>query len=964
VILLLTGCDGGGKPDSVGSTPPLTYVGSAQCEECHAAIYADWKTTLHSFSVRSAKSAARAAYPLPPAGPGPLADWQNISYVFGGRQRIAYMNTQGDLIQPSYDVRLDHWDKRFPTANISSCGACHFTGKIDAAGTFQDYDPQAHWTELAIGCEACHGPASLHVETFDKRDIEVDSSSSACGDCHTEVNRALPASDAHTTHDSVQAWHRDSHTRGMSQHSMSAQCATCHDPGNGTHGPYDDPSRIVFMESKTAMSCTSCHNPHRSTSPEHPRDTVPTEPPAISLLQRHGGRDGDFTSSDYTAHDDTESQCRSCHRGADRIVLDHGNATCVDCHNPFNRSRSGESLVLHDANNPALNCRTCHIDADHLITLLYQDSVFGEPRLIHDLKALPPAAIEKHGLGRGGLSQAAALSSQVQEVADSSQLKLHTLAEPGQFSDRTDVVAGYLTAATNALANAEPERIRKALTSLCALDSSDVLLSLGVLPHHPVTELSRIEQEIESLQLAELEINTELSACVQALAAKKSQQPDVVLRAVRSVSSNARGNLLVALGALAHLERRDARSAFMLLQTKLEEGKTHPLLLSVAAIAQARRNRQNEAIAMLLQAHEDNPDDSVAWFVHGRIAADAGDFADAARAYLRAAQTKPDWPNAVLQLGRSLIYLQQVDDAVAVLEHASKTWPTSFDTRYRLGSLYKLLADQLRHQISRASENRPPTDFRYGDWQLTLSAYEERAHAIAERAYGEYAYALAQRPGDQRTVWQVAEILRLLGRYPEAQELFVSLSTRYPTEWLYPYRAAVVNIAQDRMDEAIELLDIARRRRPDQADVLGASGFSLLKMGHPTEASVQFEKANAFEPFNPAVFNNLGIARARLDDFAGAERAFRRGLELRTFPLPRTHLLYTNLALVLARDGRITAAIAAAQQALYVFPDYAPASQLLTELNSGTTISIEFQLNDQLELFGELSTVSPLDLTL
>jgi tetratricopeptide (TPR) repeat protein len=112
------------------------------------------------------------------------------------------------------------------------------------------------------------------------------------------------------------------------------------------------------------------------------------------------------------------------------------------------------------------------------------------------------------------------------------------------------------------------------------------------------------------------------------------------------------------------------------------------------------------------------------------------------------------------------------------------------------------------------------------------------------------------------------------------------------------------------------------------------------------------------------VFNNLGVARARLDDLSGAERAFRRGLELRTFPLPRTHLLYTNLALMLARDGRSTAAIAAAQNALYVFPDYAPAGQLLTELNTGATLSIEFQLNDQLELFGELSTVSPLDLTL
>jgi len=904
VFVLLSGCDGAGKTNSVQSTPPLTYVGSTQCEECHAALYADWRTTLHSFSVRSADAAERAAYPLPPTYPVQPADWRNISYVFGGRQRIAYLDTQGDVLQPSFDVRLQRWDKRFPTGNISSCATCHFTGEIDDVETYQDHNQQSRWSELAVGCEACHGPASRHVVTFDKRDIEVDSSTSACGNCHTAVGRVLPASAAHTTHDSVQAWHRDSHARGLSQHSMSAHCATCHDPGNGTHGPYDDPARMVFKEAKTDISCTSCHNPHRSTSPEHPRDTVPAGPPAMSLLQRHSGRDGDFTSADYETFEDTESQCRSCHRGADRINLDHGNATCVDCHNAFNRSRSGESLVLHDANRPALNCRTCHTDGDHLVTLLFQDSGFGEPRLIHDLKVLPPAAVKRYGLGRGAPTQVARLSSYVQEMAESSHLEIPTLTAPRQVSDRSDGVATYLTAATSALANGELQRMQKALASLCALDSNDVLLSLGVLPHHAVTELDRIDQQIEGLQAAELEIEADLRACVQALAATTSQQPDAVLRAVRNIPTNARGDLVLALGALAHLGRRDARGAFTFLKSKVEDEEAHPLLRTVAAIAQAQRNRQNEAFAMLQQVIEANPEDSVAWFVRGRLAADTGDYADAARAYLRAAQIQPDWPDATLLLGRSLIFHQQVDDAVTVLEHAAKTWPTSFDTRYRLGSLFKLLADQLRHQISRASENRPPTAFEFRDWQLTLRAYEERAQVIAERAYGEYVYALAQRPGDQRTVWQIAEILRLLGRHAEAQKLFASLSTRYPAEWLYPYRAAVVNIAQERMDEAIELLDIAHHRRPDQADVLGAIGFALLKMGHPTQAIEQLEKANAFEPFNPAVFNNLGVARARLDDLSGAERAFRRGLELRTFPLPRTHLLYTNLALMLQSPPR------------------------------------------------------------
>jgi hypothetical protein len=120
----------------------------------------------------------------------------------------------------------------------------------------------------------------------------------------------------------------------------------------------------------------------------------------MSLLQRHSGRDGDFTSPDHDTVSDSETQCRSCHRGADRIELNHGNASCVDCHNAFHRSRSRESLVLQDANQTALNCRTCHDDADHLVTTLFLDPDFLEPRLIHDLGTLPAAAVARHGLRR------------------------------------------------------------------------------------------------------------------------------------------------------------------------------------------------------------------------------------------------------------------------------------------------------------------------------------------------------------------------------------------------------------------------------------------------------------------------------------------------------------------------------------------------------------------------------------
>ena len=963
LALFLPGCsENVTTTESAPDETPATYVGSAECQECHASIYADWQTTWHSFSVRSAVDAEASAYPQ-----SPTAVWQDVSYVFGGRQRIAYLDAHGDLAQPSFDVRRQLWDEQFPDGNIRSCAPCHFTGPLltDPAPPDPRHPvPQESpgWAELTIGCEACHGPGSRHTDTFAKQDITVDTSSTACGACHTAMGRVLPTPDTHATHDLVQVWHRDPHTRGLSQHTMSAHCATCHDPGNGTHGPFDDSARLVFKEDKSDISCTSCHDPHRSTNPDYRRNRAPADPPLMSLLQRHSGRDGDFTSSDYTTVSDTETQCRSCHSGADRVDLNHGDATCVDCHNAFYRTRTRDSLVLHDANQRELSCRACHQNADHLITLIFQDPDFLEPRLIHNLAALPPAVVERHGFGIAAAADTTA--DDVQLSSAQRRLVIPELAAPATAVELPDFLMRQLEEVIDGIAQSDPARANAALAALCHLHTNDALLTLGVLPHSSPAELAQLKETVTQLMAADIPSAADERFCLQALSSTIAGQTGETLRAVTDIPADTRGDFVDALGALAYLERNDARSAVQLLQPKLEADKPLTLLRTVAALAQARRNRPDDAHDHLEQMLSVDPSNAVTWFVAGKLAADSQDFAEAAESFLRAAQIQPDWIDATLSLGRALIFNQQPNEALAVLEHAARSWPAEFDTRYRLGSLFKLLSDQLRHQVGRASENRPPEGMSAPDWQFVVDTYLSRAGHIADRAYGEYVYALAQKPGDQRTVWQTAEVLRALERHAEAREMFLSLSRRDPNEWLYPYRAAMVEIAENRLTEAIDLLQTAHTRRPDQADVLAALGFALLKSGRPTEAVAQLVKANAFEPFNPAAFNNLGVARARLDDLASAERALQRGLELRTFPLPRTHLLHTNLALVLAKSGRHAEAIAAAKRALYVFPGFKPAKELLAGLEAGDLISLDYQLNDQLELFGELSTVSPLDLTL
>ena len=277
-----------------------SYVGSQACKGCHERIFTAWQTTLHSFSTRTAEQAQTAGLPLPPTtadGDGTARHWTDIALVFGGRQRLTYIDQTGKVMQPGFDVRLQRWDTEFPDGHIDDCATCHVTS--GAPGAVAHTRTGSKFSEPNIGCESCHGPGGTHIETFDRADIKVDTSSAACGTCHTGAGRALPAVDAHTTHDFVQTWHQDAHSRGLAKHTISAGCATCHSPADGQYAPFDNPARLVLAEHKNDISCVSCHDPHQMTNPVYRVDAQPVAPPQMSALNVLVGRDGDFTTTDF-----------------------------------------------------------------------------------------------------------------------------------------------------------------------------------------------------------------------------------------------------------------------------------------------------------------------------------------------------------------------------------------------------------------------------------------------------------------------------------------------------------------------------------------------------------------------------------------------------------------------------------------------------------------------------------------
>ncbi|MGE0362297.1 MAG: cytochrome c3 family protein [Vicinamibacterales bacterium] len=195
-------------PAAVPSTAPTSapsdaagYVGSAACESCHQEAYAKWKASLHiqmtrpvgdatilgDFSAGAAFSAHGRAYTFARrdgvpqvtmrAGDRPPETYR-VDYTLGSKRFQGYLSTLPDgrmyVLPIFWHVESGRWLDWKETTPIPdgahdmkqiwnvNCFNCHATnldrGYAPAAKAYR-----THWTELGIGCEACHGPGRDHI---------------------------------------------------------------------------------------------------------------------------------------------------------------------------------------------------------------------------------------------------------------------------------------------------------------------------------------------------------------------------------------------------------------------------------------------------------------------------------------------------------------------------------------------------------------------------------------------------------------------------------------------------------------------------------------------------------------------------------------------------------------------------------------------------------------------------------
>jgi Tfp pilus assembly protein PilF len=191
-------------------TPPpvVRFVGSAKCERCHKEAYGKWKNSHHDLAMDVATDKTvlgnfdnavirhngvetrffrkNGKFFVHTRGPeGKMGEFE-IAYTFGAfplqQYLIPFPGGRLQCLTIAWDVKVRkwfllpnhtddasdwlHWTRGGENWNLM-CAECHSTNLAKRYDMATD-TYKTTWTDIDVGCEACHGPGEKHVAWADR----------------------------------------------------------------------------------------------------------------------------------------------------------------------------------------------------------------------------------------------------------------------------------------------------------------------------------------------------------------------------------------------------------------------------------------------------------------------------------------------------------------------------------------------------------------------------------------------------------------------------------------------------------------------------------------------------------------------------------------------------------------------------------------------------------------------------
>ncbi len=677
------------------------FIGSSACKGCHAESYAAWQGSQHQLAMQHATDASvrgdfndakfryadvettffrrDGKYLVRTDGPdGALGEFA-IRYTYGVQPLQQYLIEFRDgriqALSIAWDTRpkeaggqrwfhlypnerVDHrdelhWTKRSQNWNFM-CADCHSTNvrkNYDAASdTFK-----TAWSEITVGCEACHGPGSRHREwAKEKRADPMRGLTVALDERHGVAWRIDPATGNAT---------RSAPKRADREIEVCAQChARRAQVAEGYHAgkPFLDHYRPAllapelyyadgqqrdevyiwgsFLQSRmhrAGVTCSDCHAPH-------------------SLKLRAEGN----------------MVCAQCHLPAKYDAPAHhfhkagSGARCVDCHMPAATYMVVDPRRDHSLRVPrpdlsvALGvpnaCNGCHAEktaqwADEAVRKWYGHRPEGFQRFAATL-----AAAERGAAGSDG--NLAALSNDLSQPTIARASAAQSLA---RFPSQT-----ALAALRRGLTDADPLVRRASVAALAPLPAEQRVPLVAPLLDDPVRTV-----RIEAAALLAGAPDTAFDPAQRASFARASAEFEAVQRynADRPEARTALGGFYAQRGRYADAEKELEAATAM-------DPRYVPAYVNLADMRRSQ-GRDTDAQAVLREGLKHFPESAALQHAFGLTLARQKRMPEALEALAKAARLAPDDARFAYVYAVALNSTGKAREAIAEIDRALERYP-------------------------------------------------------------------------------------------------------------------------------------------------------------------------------------------------------------------------------------------------------------------------------------------------
>ncbi|MCZ6723800.1 MAG: multiheme c-type cytochrome [Gammaproteobacteria bacterium] len=715
-------------------TEASAFIGSNQCASCHQAQFVDWKSSDHFRAMVVADAGSVKG------------DFENINVVFhdiesrffkrdnqyfvtttngkNEQETFQIKYTFGHYPLQQYLIETDNghiqafniaWDSRskeqggqrwfhlrdneeidtehpfFWTGHFqnwnSRCADCHSTN-VSKNYNFDENAYQTQWSEINVGCEACHGPGREHYELVN---------TNRYSQSKTGFIALLPETGTWVLSAGADIAEAPGHDIQASQSSTLNTCGGCHSRraslGRTEHGKsYHDQFQLQTL-----------------------RDDLYY---ADGQIQDEVFVFGSFMQSKMHQKGVT---CANCHNSHSGKVLIEGNGLCLQCHRPETFNTTAHHG--HNTAKPGGQCVACHMpETTYMKVDPRRDHRFGIPRPDLSLElGVPNACVKCH---RGKTDRWALAELNKKHGVEAAQ----NTASPSSKPARNDawIIANYRSRKLDPLVTRQIETVINQ-PGLNSIRHATLLSQLSSMP-------SRVSAELAAKGLT----HDDPLVRQAAVAALQGMPPQVIVNLLSSrlddpsrVVRSEMGLLLASIIDRVPMEHQiKANRLIDEYRSTLEYGLDSPANLSNLASLNLYLGEPASVEALYLQALEIEPAYVPAmvnladWYRSQAKEAEAGAM------LARSVAIAPDSAMAQHALGLHLVRLRKYGEALFHLQLAAEM--DQSQPRYHYVYAIALESQgQLANSIQALTKavERWPNQF---DLLFTLVSYMEKQGRLSE----------------------------------------------------------------------------------------------------------------------------------------------------------------------------------------------------------------------------------------